>query len=259
MNAYPLTQEQIDYYRENGFVKLENMLTDEELESLRSAANDILSDTVPLPPDAPESAKEYRRVFDQRVNLWPHHSGIKQHVFNAKIAAVARQLAGHSATRLWHDHLLTKMPGDSKASAWHQDLPYWPFFSNDTLSCWMALDDVTVANGCMQFVPKSQSWGLFEPINLITPQALFDLVPDKKAEDFEPIVAEMKAGSCTFHNGMTFHYAGPNQTEKPRRAMVTIYIPDGVIYEGRSHPVTDPLSMQTGQQMAGDMFPILSP
>ncbi len=258
MNAYPLSQEQIDFYRENGFVMLENMLTYDELEALRTAANDVLADTTPLPADAPDSAKEYRKVFDQRVNLWPHHPGIKKHVTNPKIADVARQLARHTATRLWHDHLLTKMPGDSKASAWHQDLPYWPFYSPDTLSCWMALDDVTEAKGCMQFVPRSQTWGLFAPINLVTPQALFDMVPDKNPADFVPFIAEMKAGSCTFHNGMTFHYAGPNRTDAPRRAMVTIYIPDGVIYEGRPHPVTDGLGMVAGQPMAGELFPLLA-
>ena len=135
------------------------------------------------------------------------------------------------------------MPGDSKASPWHQDLPYWPMNEARALSCWMALDDVDECNGCMQFVPRSHTWGKFEPINLVNAQSLFDLVPDRDSKDFMPQVMRMPAGSCTFHHGLTFHYASSNQTGEPRRAMITIYMPEGITYNGRRHIVTDGLDL----------------
>src|SRR5437588_835185 len=84
----------------------------------------------------------------------------------------------------------------------------------------MILDDVDERNGCMQVVPKSHTWGRFEPINLINAQSIFDLVPDPDSKKFTPAVMRMPAGSSTFHHGLTFHYASSNQTDRPRRAMV---------------------------------------
>jgi ectoine hydroxylase-related dioxygenase (phytanoyl-CoA dioxygenase family) len=68
----------------------------------------------------------------------------------------------------------------------------------------------------------------------------------------------MKAGSCTFHNGLTLHYAGPNVTEKPRRAMVTIYIPAGTTYKPHPHIVGDRANLQPGEEFHGPLFPIVA-
>jgi len=126
------------------------------------------------------------------------------------------------------------------------------------LSCWMALDDVDERNGCMQFVPKSHTWGMLEPINLIHAQSIFDLVPDRERKDFTPAVMRMPAGSCTFHNGLTFHYASANCTDRPRRAIITIYMPDGITFSGKGHVVTDGLGLEAGKPIAGHMFPVLA-
>ncbi len=77
----------------------------------------------------------------------------------------------------------------------------------------MALDDVYEANGCMAFVPGSQKLGRLEPISLTNPQDLFTLASPQQNVAFHPIFQPMAAGSCTFHNGMTFYYAGPNTTD----------------------------------------------
>src|SRR5438270_5401013 len=152
------------------------------------------------------------------------------------------------------------MPGDSKPSAWHQDLPYWPMQEAGALSCWMALDDVAEANGCMAFVPGSHLFGRLEPIRLTDPQDLFGLVPQKVRGERElrGVFQPMPAGSCTFHNGLTFHYAGPNTTERPRRAMITIYMPDSIHYTGARHVVTDDLNLPVDAVLQGERFPVLA-
>ncbi len=256
MNAYPLTQEQIDFYRTNGFVQLDGVLTGDALETLQQAADEALQAQFDTSVDLSSQNPEYRKIFDQRINLWRVSEGIRQHVLNPRIAQIAAQLSGVTPVRIWHDHLLTKLPGDSKASAWHQDLPYWPFINEHMLSCWMALDDVTEARGCMQFIPQSHSWGLLEPINLMDPQDIFALAQRPEAAQ-PPYVAEMKAGSCTFHNGMTWHYAGPNRTDQRRRALVTIYMPGEAVYDGRPHVVTNGLGLTPGQHLEGDVFPVV--
>lgn len=145
---YPITGEQIQFYQDNGYVQLHNVLTPEELAHMRAAIDDILQKQFDEQHDFSRS-KENNKIFVQKVNLWQVHEGIREYVFSHKIAEIARRLARAKQVRLWHDHALVKLPGDSKASSWHQDIPYWPMQEDGSLSCWMALDDVYEENGCM--------------------------------------------------------------------------------------------------------------
>lgn len=256
--VYPLTEEQIRFYEEEGYVQLKGVLTPGEVEQVRTWLEEVLQITLDEAMDRVGKNPEYDKVFYQKVNLWRFHEGMRQYVFSPRIAEIARRLTRSPRVRLWHDHALVKMPGDSKPSAWHQDLPYWPMNETSALSCWMALDDVDENNGCMQFIPKSHRWGRFPPINLVNPQNLFAYVPEPETKDFTPAVMRMKAGDCTFHNGLTFHYAGPNKTDKPRRAMITIYMPEGITYRSQPHIVTDGIGLKEGEPITGEIFPVLA-
>ncbi len=251
-----VTDEHVAFFRQNGFVQLERVLTPEELSAIRAAADDVLSRRYDARIDTSAANPEYEKVFVQKVNLWRVHDGIREYVLRPRLAEIGRRLLGVPAVRLWHDQLLTKMPGDSKPSPWHQDRPYWPMIGYSQLSCWMALDDVDEQNGCMQFLPGTHLWGELEPVNLVTPQDLRDVAGEREIPD--PYVARLSAGSCTFHHSLTFHYAGPNRTERPRRALVTIYMADGTGYNGRGHVVTDGLGLPVGEPLQGELFPVLA-
>lgn len=259
MSEYPITEDQIQFYEENGFIKLENVLILDEVEELRSAIRLAVEDQSRKGTVASASQDaEYRKVFLQMVNLWESYPQIRKYVFNKRVAEIARRLSRSEHVRLWHDHALIKEPKDSKPTAWHQDLPYWPMKQTTALSCWMALDDVTVENGCMHFIPGSHKFGRLNPVDLINPQDLFNLVPGAEEKKFDPVAVPLKAGSCTFHNGLTFHYAGPNKTDRPRRAMVTIYMPAGITYKPVPHIVGDRANLTEGQEFEGELFPILA-
>lgn len=53
-----------------------------------------------------------------------------------------------------------------------------------------------------------------------------------------PIAAVMKAGSCSFHNGLVAHAAGANMTPGLRRAMSCAYMPDGGAFNGKKNILT---------------------
>lgn len=249
-----LTTDDIEFYRSNGYIQIHDVLTAEELEEVRAGVDEVVRQR-----DSTQDGidPEYAKVFLQMVNLWRINQKVKNHVFSSKLAGMARQLIGCDRVRLWHDHALIKLPKDSRESAWHQDYPYWPHDRPESVSCWMALDDVFPENGCMSFVPKSHTWGILQPISLGSPQDLFAQVPSPETKDFTPVPMPMKAGSCTFHHGLTFHYAGPNTTSAPRRAMVTIYMADGVCYSGAAHICTDGQGFKPGDRLQGELFPVL--
>ena len=252
-----VTEEQIQFYQENGFVQLDDVLLPEELDTIRGEIDEIYrTGSGGIHNSGGRSA--YAKVLDQRVNIWRSNDAVRAFVFTPRLAEIARRLAGVRAVRLWHDHALLKQPGDSKPTPWHQDLPYWPMNEEGALSIWIALDDVDERNGAMSFIPGSHRVGALPGINLVDPQDIFAMVPKGTLAGTKPVTARMRAGSCTFHNGLTFHYAAANQTDRPRRAMVMIYMPDGTTFNGKRHICTDGLGLEVGAPIGGEMFPVLA-
>lgn len=253
-----LSPEHVAFYRENGFVQVDEVLAPDEVARLREEIDRIYRTGVGGVHTAGGRGSAYARVLDQRVNLWRDSAVVRQHVFDRRIAEMARRLAGARAVRLWHDQALLKQPGDSRPTPWHQDLPYWPMNEPGALSCWMALNDVDEHNGAMTFVPGSHRVGRLPGINLVDPEDIFAMVPNGALAGTRPVQTRLRAGSCTFHDGLTFHAAGANHTSEPRRALVTIFMIDGTTYSGRRHLVTDGLGLRPGEPLAGEMFPVLA-
>ncbi|HMK39260.1 MAG TPA: phytanoyl-CoA dioxygenase family protein, partial [Bacteroidota bacterium] len=156
MEQYPVSEEQVRFYQENGYVRLDGVLGAAEVESLRSALAVAVEDRKKYDRnEGPRTDPGYAKVFLQMVNLWEHYPAVREYVQSPRIGEIARKLARARSVRLWHDHALIKYPKDSKPTVWHQDWVYWPMQQTGALSCWMALDDVTVRNGCMSFIPGS--------------------------------------------------------------------------------------------------------
>lgn len=258
-----ISEDKIAFYQENGFVQIDNVISPNELEELRGALNECLSSPAQESIQTSDSNDLYYRVLNQRVNTWRDHGVMAKFVLHSRFASLAKALSGASGIRLFHDHALLKMPGDSKPTPWHQDYPYWPMKAPDgpawggPLSIWIALDDVDENNGCMMFVPKSHKVGKLTGISLTEPQDIFEYVRETNAAKEQPVIIRMKAGSCTFHNGLTFHYAHANITSKPRRALAIIYMPDGTIYTGKKHVVTDGTGHSADTPFTGGLFPKL--
>jgi len=261
---YPLTDEQIAEYQRDGFIKLENVLTDKTLQAFRDAvattveaekntdALGIKKGTDVVPNGV------YGQIFIQRVNVWQRHPKVKEFIFGSRLANLAARLSGEPV-RIWHDQALFKEPLTGSKTPWHQDAPYWPHMDRTKqLSIWIALKDATKENGCMSFLPGTHKFGAKEPIELgdENPKGVFDIVPE--AKNIKPVTHELKAGSATFHNGLCFHYAGPNRSKEMREAFVVIYMPTSTRYDGKFHIVTKDSGFAEGEVLNGDLFPELS-
>jgi phytanoyl-CoA hydroxylase len=261
MNDYPLNDEQISAYRRDGFISLNQVFSGDPLQNLRDAvAAAVASES--KPPDlmadgTPRAKGPYELIFNQKVNLWRRHPRIAQVVTSKRLGNLAARLEG-LPMRVWHDQALFKEPSTTtNKTPWHQDAPYWPHQDRRRqTSIWIALKDATVLNGCMAFVGGTHQIGPLPPVDLVNPQDIFVHAPHIKP--VKPKVIELKAGSATFHNGLTFHYAGPNKSDEVREAFAIIYMPDGTRYSGERHIITDELGLETGQPLVGDMFPLVS-
>jgi phytanoyl-CoA hydroxylase len=257
LSEYPITPDQIATYQRDGFIQLNNVITGPELAAMEEAvATAVKSETATEDPNRIKSS--YEQIFIQKVNLWTRHASVKPFILSQRFANIAAKLMG-SPVRIWHDQALFKEPHTGAKTPWHQDTPYWPHEpKREQTTIWIALRDVTIHNGCMSFLPGTHKFLDIEPVNLSNPQELYDIAPQTKG--IKPVTCELKAGSCTFHNGMTFHYAGPNRSADMREAQAIIYMPEDTTYNGVNHVVTDQIkdTLKVGAKFPDTLFPIIS-
>ena len=228
-----LTAEQIARYRDNGFLVIENFLDPEELENWRRCTEEAvevrLSATGYLHNQGDPDAF-YAQVFTQALKLAEVHDGMREIMQDERLGRVAADLAGVDGIRIWHDQALIKPPFGN-ATAWHLDNPYWSFSSHDALSIWVALDDATLQNGCMYYLPGTHKSARFENASIGSNQRdLFKVYPEWL--EIASVACPCPAGSAVFHNGIVAHGAGANMTNRPRRAMTCAYMPDGSTFNG---------------------------
>src|SRR2546423_2685555 len=111
---YPISEEQVRFYEQNGYIQLLGVLTSQELEQVRAALDEVTAVPLDQQHDLSRGRPDYERIFVQKVNLWQVHPGMRQYVFNPKLAEIARRLARGARIRLRHDHAIVKMPRDHK-------------------------------------------------------------------------------------------------------------------------------------------------
>lgn len=241
----PLSDEQVAAYRAQGFLRVPKVLTAEEVEHYRSAAERAAGTMEDIHGGA---------IFTQVVDVWRKDEALRGLTMHQGLAARAAQLSG-VPLRLWHDQLLIKPPHNGAATEFHQDQPYWPHTgSRHDLSAWVALVDVPVERGCMTYLPGSHhGYDGLRSQDLSDSMDLFRIAPDLAWAPRTTI--PLRAGDVTFHNGMTVHTAAPNRTDEARIAQVVIYVDAEVKFDGSSHPVTDGLDLNVGEPLPGDRFP----
>ena len=259
MNPNQIGTEDINFFQENGYFQIHNFFDKLAISELKHALDKTIEDKRAQFLDIDDKAnKNYNQVFNQMVNLWVDYENIRKYSFDARMAEIARKLSCSRHLMIYHDHGLIKPGGqNSRATNWHQDAPYWPMEQVGALSAWIAVDNVTVDNGCMQFIPGSHKYGRLPPVKLdIEGESVLSKIGEKGL-DKEPVVMEMESVGITFHHGCTFHYATPNYSNLPRRALAIIYIPDNVNYNGGWNAGGDH-NLKIGEPFCGPQHPILA-
>lgn len=256
-----LTDEQITQYRRDGFLVIEDFLSADELAFWRIALTEAVEKrNGNKMPDRKEvygkgddaDKAYYDNVFDQLINLWVDNDKMRQIMLDERLGEMAAKLAGVDGIRIWHDQALIKKPWANPTS-WHLDTPYWSFSDRRALSIWVALDDATYENGCLFFIPQSCHKTTFENPGIGKNMgAIFTTYPEFK--EAGSVAAPMKAGSCSFHNGLTIHGAHANMTPGLRRAMTCAYMPDGSTFNGIANILKeeDIANLQIGDVLQND-------
>jgi ectoine hydroxylase-related dioxygenase (phytanoyl-CoA dioxygenase family) len=255
-----LSREQVAFFKANGYVNGGRVLTDDEVETLRSETMRVIDERertdIPQPVLVRNLARSENAPVWQIVNIWMASEPFHHLIYHPRITEGLAQLTDASALRIWHDQIQYKPPAIGGINMWHQDAPYWPIIAPMTeVTAWVALDDVDESNGCMSMVPSSHLWG--NNISFLHTLKSYDEMPDH-FEDHEIRVVRcpVKKGEVHYHHALTWHGSHANTSPRHRRAIALHYMTQDARYVASgSHPMKPFVEVADGELMAGKAFP----
>jgi len=260
--AYRLSDAQVDFYREHGYLAGIRILNDAQIDALRRELAALVDPAHPghklfYEFNANESVDPDRILF-HALGAWRIAPGLHDLLWHPAFVVAAAQLLD-GPLRFWHDQIFYKPAHHGGIVIWHQDYSYWTRTTPVAhVSCWIALDDSTRENGCVHYVPGSHRWQLM-PRNSFANRmdTIFGwLTPAQRAE-FKPIAIELKAGECSFHHPLMVHGSYANQTARPRRAVVINAFRDGIVSASDTPLLEGVPTIPTGRKIDGQFFPLL--
>jgi ectoine hydroxylase-related dioxygenase (phytanoyl-CoA dioxygenase family) len=222
---YPLTDEQIRFFRQNGYIKLKQVLSPETLAYYGDEISRkvIELNTMNLPM---EKRNTYQKAFLQIMNLWLKSDIVKEFVMSKRLGRIAAELMGVTGVRLYHDQALYKEPSGG-ITPWHADQFYWPLSNENTCTVWIPLQETPMNMGPLGFAEKSHNmeFGRDLEISDTSEQQLQDAL---KQANYPLNDTPFDLGEVSYHYGWTYHRAGPNTSDKARKVMTIIYLQDGM-------------------------------
>jgi ectoine hydroxylase-related dioxygenase (phytanoyl-CoA dioxygenase family) len=263
-DKFKLTDEQVLFFNESGFLAGIKMLDDAQVNFLRNELSEIAeldhpSHSLYYEFHSNESADPSTILF-HALGAWRIGPGFHDVLWNPRFLVAAGQLLGNVPVRFWHDQLFWKPAKKGGVVAWHQDYSYWTRTKPVAhLTCWCGLDDAIKENGCLQYIAGSHQWGLLpKPVLAGEIQGIRDFLNDEQKKQFDhPQFAEVKAGEAIFHHSLTLHGSGENKSDKPRRAFVINAFADGVISDSNESLLEGVPVVPKGEKMQGQFFPLL--
>lgn len=260
---HPLvTQQHIDSFNRDGAVVIRGLFKD-QVGAIREGIERNLASPGPY---AAENLldDEGGRFFDDYCN-WTRITEFEQIARHSPAAAVAAELMSSQQVQLFHDHVLVKEAGTSKATPWHQDSPYYFVDGVQNVSFWAPVDAVDAAS--LRCVAGSHKWN--KPVlptrwlandDFYPASDAYLPVPDPDAEGMTILEWPMQPGDAVAFCFRTLHGARGNETTSRRRAFSLRMVGDDARYIEREGPTSPPFpghDMQAGERLREDWFPVV--
>jgi phytanoyl-CoA hydroxylase len=223
---------EIAFYREHGYLVVRQAFTPAEVQAglaglvalimgsrpdfkgvwFEAKAKDILST---LSADQRQDAVRklaYFVEFDARLKALSHHE---------RLWSTVRRLLGDREPHMFQDMALIKPPRVGREKPWHQDHAYFDYaLGTPVVGVWIALDEATIENGCMQLLPGRHKEG---PI--IHFQRRDWQICDNQVLGTRSVAAPLAPGGLLFFDGLLPHGTPHNSSPKRRRALQFHYAP----------------------------------
>ena len=204
--------------------------------------------------------------FQDLVN-WDRIPEFKDFIFKSKIGFYAAKLMKSKKSRFFHDHVLVKEPGSSIVTPWHQDKPYYCVDGKQSVSFWIALDDIS-KEGCLECIAGSHLSNILHKPKRFNGNDLYENdnskeVPDinSNRKDYKILSWDIKAGDAVAFDFRTLHGASKNINKNSRRRVFSARIVgDDAFFvdrQGKGSPPFENIKLKTGDKLTGREFPII--
>jgi hypothetical protein len=212
-----LIREQIAAFNRDGYLTGIQIFSDEEIADIRRYFDELLARTLAAGGDSYSISTahlRFGRVYDILTDR--------------RIVDRVKDLLGEDVIA-WGSHFFCKMPGDGKRVSWHQDSSYWPLTPSKAVTAWLAIDDASVENACMRFIPASHHLEHLTYTLSETDEANVLNQTVVGAETLgQPVDVELKAGEISIHSDLLLHGSEANQSNKRRCGLTLRYCPASV-------------------------------
>jgi hypothetical protein len=262
-----LTAAEISLFRERGYHIHGRVFTDAEVAALNAAADRVIAgsyDKGRAPDEVGYSRTDPLAVI-KIDNTWKADSTLEGAVFSPRLGHIASQLIGAPSIRMWHDQLLDKPPFGGRVVTYHQDWAYWQMIAEcETVTCWIALDDVVDRSGPMVFLEGTHKLGIWAvPDGITGDDEQRPRLPAGAEPREVPVV--IPRGSVSFHHGLLLHGSGRNFSPFRRRALVSHVMSGQCTYRPGQYHMNERVMRTTpefpapGERFRGPQFPQIWP
>ncbi len=226
-NFPAITDEQVSFYQENGYLVVEDLLDEATMSALRRETESVVAGAAGL--DASDSLYDLedshtpeeprvRRLKSPHAH-WPFFRELAQH---PSLMAVITRLIGPNV-RLQNDKLNMKSAEYGAPVEWHEDWPFYPHTNDDLVAAGILLDDCDMENGLLLVIPGSHR-GPSPDHHDVDGYFCGAVHPDHfnfDPADAVPLTA--KAGTVAFHHCRTMHGSDLNRSDRERRLLLFGY------------------------------------
>jgi ectoine hydroxylase-related dioxygenase (phytanoyl-CoA dioxygenase family) len=228
-----VTASQVEQFHEEGFFVLENAVPESDLRTLRRECDRLVA----------ERDREMKRLGVDTIDLdhlgsryfihaYGKGTAVERFLFSDLMAQIARAALG-PVVYLFNEQYVVKAAERGLKFGWHQDSGFIPYAHRPYLTCWIALDGVTEANGTVYLLPYSRG-GTREVVPHVYDEETNDLIGYFGDDAGDPVL--VPAGSVACFSSTLFHRSGPNATDAVRRVYLVQYSAEPILSEDRTRP-----------------------
>ena len=244
------TPEQVAFYREHGWLVVEDAIPQADLDLLELRCQKIMDQPERFAFDWAWDATEDRdkrsfRIIQSSPSIvW---DTIAEQPYRKWVTAFCESLMDMKM-ELFLDQFLAKPPGKSAPTYWHQDEGYWGRNLADRgVTCWIPLHDVDRQNGCMHFIDRGHKDGILT--HRIVDGVASDLLTCD-VDESRMVVCPIRRGDVTFHHSKTPHMTTANTSDRWRKAVTNHLEQAGAGGEGGHYPWKIYVDQRTGKVTA---------
>ena len=212
-------------FRREGFAVVRAFLSSDEIERIHCQMEQYVRDVVPtLPREEVFFEDKSDQSTLKQLSRINQRDGYFQELFTGpRLTGLARDLLGADVTP--HAMQWLNKPGGAASAPTppHQDGYYFRIRPNEAITFWLALDPVDEGNGCVRYLPGSHRGGVRPHERSQTLGFSQAIVDYGDAERSREVAVTAQPGDLIAHHSLTVHRAGPNRSNRPRRALTAVY------------------------------------